>query len=138
MYVTKNMITYKFTKHFNKEQLEKLFLSVGWASGEYPDKLVKAMTGYQTVISAWDNDRLVGIVAAMDDGVMTAYIHYLLVMPEYQHNGIGRKLMELIKERYVEYLKILLIAYSEGVKFYRLLGFNVPDNSIPMYLTDMY
>ena len=69
---------------------------------------------------------------------MTAYVHYLLVMPEYQRQGIGRKLMEMIKDEYKSYLKIVLIAYSDGLNFYRSLGFEAPENSHPMYLTEMY
>ena len=30
-----------------------------------------------------------GLVAAMDDGTMTAYVHYLLVHPRYQGCGVG-------------------------------------------------
>ena len=64
--------------------MQDLFLSVGWSSGHFPEKLQTAMKNFQTVISAWDGDELVGMVCVMDDGVMNAYVHYLLVMPEYQ------------------------------------------------------
>ncbi len=43
------------------------------------------MKGFLTVFSAWDNDKLVGMICMMDDGIMTAYVHYLLVNPKY-HN----------------------------------------------------
>ena len=66
------MITYKETKVFKKEDLEKLFLSIQWESGRYPEKLQQALANYGAVFSAWDNERLVGLMAAMDDGVMTA------------------------------------------------------------------
>lgn len=77
-------IVYKDTHDFSREQLEDLFLSVEWSSGHYPDKLVTAMKNFETVFSAWVGDKLIGMICAMDDGVMTAYIHYLLVNPEYQ------------------------------------------------------
>ena len=78
------MIIYKDIHDFKRDDLERLFLSVEWSSGHYPDKLVIAMQNYETVFSAWDEDRLVGMICAMDDGIMTAYVHYLLVDPEYQ------------------------------------------------------
>jgi len=37
------VITYKEIKEFEKEELKELFLSVGWSSGAYPDKLKIAM-----------------------------------------------------------------------------------------------
>jgi len=76
-------------------QLEDLFLSVEWSSGHYPDKLAIAMQNYETVYTAWNGDTLVGLISAMDDGIMTAYIHYLLVRPEYQGKGIGQQLITI-------------------------------------------
>ena len=42
------------------------------------------MLHYEAAFSAWDENRLAGLVAVMDDGTMTAYVHYLLVYPRYQ------------------------------------------------------
>ena len=131
-------IIFKTTKSFIAEQLQKLFKSVNWSSGDYPERLAKAIKGYSKVYSAWQDEQLVGLAAAMDDGEMTAYIHYLLVMPEYQRCGIGGELMRMMKDCYKDYLKIVLIAYGNGIQFYRSLGFSVPENSFPMYLTEMY
>ncbi len=50
------------------------------------------MQNYSTVYSAWDGEKLVGLISVMDDGIMTAYIHYLLVDPDYQYNGIGKRI----------------------------------------------
>ena len=59
----------------------------------------------------------------MDDGVMTAYIHYLLVRPDCQGRGIGRQLLEKVKEKYKDYLRIALMAYNKKSKLYnRCLG----------------
>ena len=83
-------IEYKDIHEFKKEDLQDLFLSVEWSSGHFPEKLQIAMRNFETVISAWDGDKLVGMICAMDDGIMTAYIHYLLVMSDYQDKGIGK------------------------------------------------
>ena len=111
-------ITYQTTHEFRPKDLQQLFLSVEWSSGHYPDKLTAAMKNFETVYSAWHNDRLVGLICAMDDGVMNAYVHYLLVDPEYQHRGIGRQLVERMKDRYRDYLRIVLVAYNREIKFY--------------------
>lgn len=36
------------------------------------------------VISAWDGDRMIGLVSALDVGAATAFLHYVLVDPKYQ------------------------------------------------------
>ncbi len=132
-----NEIDYKDIKDFGREELERLFLSVEWSSGRYPELLVEAMRRYDTVLSAWDGERLAGMLCAMDDGVMTAYIHYLLVDPAYQHRGIGRRLVEMAKESYRDYLKIVLVAYEDGTGFYESCGFHAAHGSVAMYLTEM-
>ena len=98
-------IIYKDIHEFRKEDLESLFLSVEWSSGHYPEKLVVAMRNFETVYTAWDGDQLVGLICAMDDGVMTAYVHYLLVRPTYHHQGIGRQLaVKEVKSLFFPYL----------------------------------
>lgn len=119
-------IAYSDTHDFSCADLQELFLSVEWSSGQYPDKLVTAMKNYETVFTAWDGDKLVGLISAMDDGVMTAYVHYLLVRPDYQRLGIGRTLVEKIKDAYKDYLRIALVAYNSGLEFYEECGFKNP------------
>ena len=81
------VLSYTDTKEFSPAALEELFLSVQWESGRHPERLAEALLHYGTVFSAWDGGRLAGLIAAMDDGTMTAYVHYLLVHPLYQGCG---------------------------------------------------
>ncbi len=92
-------IEYKDTHDFSKEELERLFLSVEGSSGHFPDKLVLAMKNFKTVYSAWDGDKLAGLICVMDDGIMNAYVHYLLVNPDHQGMTIGRVLVDMVKEQ---------------------------------------
>lgn len=131
-------IIYKNIHEFSSEQLRELFLSVDWSSGHYPDKLVLAMKGFSTVFSAWDGDRLVGMICAMNDGIMTAYVHYLLIRPEYQGQKIGRELVRLVKEKYADYLRIIVIAYDTEMSFYENCGFKKSEVSSPMFITSLW
>ena len=131
-------IAYKDIKDFNAVDLKDLFLSVEWSSGHYPDKLVIAMKNSSTVVTAWDEEKLVGLINVLDDGIMTAYIHYLLINPEYQKIGIGKKLIELVKEKYKDYLRIVLIAYDKEATFYKHLGFVTGEGKVPMFITSLW
>lgn len=119
---------YSDAKEFTPAALEELFLSVQWESGRHPDRLAEALRHYGTVFSAWDGGRLAGLAAAMDDGTMTAYIHYLLVHPLYQGRGVGSRLLDMCKRRYAGYLNVVLTSYREGVSFYEKNGF-FPDRA---------
>ena len=131
-------IVYKNTHHFSKKELQDLFLAVEWSSGHFPEKLVIAMRNFETVYSAWDEDRLVGLICAMDDGIMNAYVHYLLVDPEYQGLAIGKNLVERVKDYYKEYMRICVIAYDTAIEFYKHCGFEVSEGASPMCITTLW
>lgn len=128
-------IIYRDIHDFNADDLENLFHSVDWSSGDYPDKLVMAMKNFKTVYSAWNEDKLVGMICAMDDGIMNAYVHYLLVDPKYQDRRIGRTLVNMIKEKYKDYMRIALIAYDNEAHFYENCGFEKGNDASPMFVT---
>ncbi|MBO5484755.1 MAG: GNAT family N-acetyltransferase [Lachnospiraceae bacterium] len=128
-------ITYKTEKKFKEQQLKELFESVHWLSANYSVRLVNALVQSDTVISAWDGDKLIGLINAIDDGELTAYAHYLLINPEYQKMGIGTELIVRLKRRYEGYLNLILMAENkELVYFYEKLGFKVLEGAIPMVL----
>ncbi len=131
-------ITYQNTHDFNRDELERLFLSVEWSSGHFPDKLQAAMKNFKTVYSAWDKNKLVGMICAMDDGIMNAYIHYLLVDPEYHGNAIGRTLVDMAKQKYKDYMRIAVIAYDDEMHFYENCGFVKSKDASPMFITSLW
>ena len=112
--------------------LQHLFLSVGWESGNYPNELAKAIPHFSAVFSAWDEKRLVGMICSFDDGYLNAYIQYLLVDPKYQGEGIGHKLMELLMDSYRNLKNISLLSYKESIKFYEALGFEKDNEAFAM------
>jgi len=131
-------ICYKSIHEFNQKDLQNLFLSVNWSSGHFPEKLVIAMKNFETVYSAWDGEKLIGLICAMDDGIMTAYIHYLLINPAYQKSGIGKTLVEKMKEHYQSYLRIVLVAYDKKLNFYKSCGFEPAKNASAMFITELW
>ena len=137
--IEQNMnIQYKDTRNFKKEDLEDLFLSVDWSSGHFPEKLAVAMQNFKTVYSAWDGEKLIGLICAMDDGIMNAYVHYLLVKPAYHGNKIGRTLVSMMKEHYKDYLRIAVIAYNDEMHFYENCGFVKSSDASPMFITSLW
>ena len=121
-------IIYTDTKNYTSNDLKELFQSVGWLSANYSERLKKALDNSETVFTAWDGERLVGLVNAIDDSELTAYVHYLCVNPEHRGQGIGKNLLQRVKEKYKNYLYIILIAENEElVKYYSKNGFEYVD-----------
>jgi len=118
-------INYTEEKIFTQDQIQRLFLSVNWVSGQYPERLYKALMNSSTVITAWDDTRLVGLIRVLDDTEMLAQIHYVLVDPDYQGMGIAGNLVEMIKEKYKNFFYIEgMPEDKENVAFYVKHGFS--------------
>lgn len=112
-------IKYTDKKCYTQVQVQELFQSVAWLSANYPERLKKALDHCETVYTAWDNERLVGLINAIDDGELTAYVHYLCVAPEYQGKGVGSRLLEQVKKKYKDYLYLILLAENKPlIDFY--------------------
>lgn len=129
------MITFTDEKKFTQQSIQNLFLSVGWVSGKYPSRLYKALQNSSTVLTAWDENQLVGLVRLLDDGEMLAYMHYVLVHPSYQGQGIAGTLIEMAKKKYKDYLYIeIMPEESKNAAFYEKYGFHIMDNGVAMQL----
>ena len=110
-----NIITYKTTNLFSTPDLVSLFTSVGWVneSAEYPNRLENAMYHSDIVFSAWDGDKLVGLLSTISD-TMHVYITYLLVDPSYQNRKIGLKNIMLITKKNLKRRKHQIIINALG------------------------
>ena len=113
--------------------MAELFQSVHWVSVRYPSRLYKALMHSSSVFTAWDGDRLVELLRAMDDSELVAYLHYALVHPYYQGRHIAGTLIEMAKEKYRDYLYInLMPEESKNADFYRRFGFEVMPDGVAM------
>lgn len=129
------MITYTEEKKFDNKSVVDLFSSVGWVSAQYPTRLYKALMHSSTVITAWDGDSLVGLVRVLDDSELVAYIHYVLGHPDYHGQGIAGTMVEMVKEKYKDYLYIELMPEErKNAAFYEKHGFQIMEDGVAMQL----
>ena len=121
-------IVYKETKDFTEQEVEELFLSVKWLSGKYPERLIKALKSSSLVVTAWDGTQLVGLIRALDDGEMVAFLHY-------QGNGIAGKLLDIVKEKYRDYLYLNIMPdEKKNIVFYEKHGFSLLEEGAAMQI----
>ena len=132
------MIKYTESKIFTKEQVQNLFLSVNWISGNYPERLYQALMNSSTVLTAWDDDKLIGLIRVLDDTQMLAQIHYVLVHPDYQGQGIASKMLNDIKEKYKDYMYIEVMPEDKNnAPFYEKHGFSIMEHGAAMQICNL-
>jgi GNAT superfamily N-acetyltransferase len=124
-----NMIFYKEIKDIRVEQISDLFSSVGWGIGDNSGKLIKALNNSETLITAWDEDRLIGLVNAFSDTTSVVYFHYVLTHFDYQRQGIGKQLINMALNKYKDYKHLVLISTNEKIDFFKKCGFYICEGA---------
>ena len=119
------MITYKDnTDNIYPEMLKGFFISSGWKKYPSPDKHLEILKNSEHKILAIDEERkiVVGFINALSDGVLSAYIPLLEVLPDYQHQGIGSEIVKRMMEKLKDYYMIDLLCDEDLEKFYNRFG----------------
>ena len=89
--------------------------------GEYNKQHTKESLGKTINTTAWDNDMLLGCVRVLTDGYFFGTITEILVLPDYQKQGIGKKLMILAFE--TSPTSLFFGVQPEAVGFYEKIGY---------------
>lgn len=88
-----------------------------------PDIFAGMLKNANLTISAWHNNRLVGISRSLTDFTYVAYLADLAVDAEYQRQGIGKQLIQETKRRLGRECMIVLLAAPKANDYYPKLGF---------------
>ena len=104
------------------EQLTGFF--VGWPEPPSGEVLLELLHKGDFIVLAFDEEvnRVVGLVTAISDGVLCAYIPLLEVLPEYQGRGIGTDLMRQMLDKLSHLYMIDLLCDKDAQPFYERLG----------------
>lgn len=119
------MTIQKYTDYVEKDVLH-LYASVGWtAYTDHPDTLREGFSHSLLTLAAYEDDRLVGLIRMVGDGVTVVLIQDLLILPEYQRKGIGTKLMQAALDRFSHVRQIQLVTdqTEKNIAFYQSQGF---------------
>lgn len=94
-----------------------------------PEKMRRAFMSSYTAVFAWDKKTLVGMGRAVCDGEYQAAIYDIVILPEYQRRGIGKRLIAEICSR-LPVSNIILFAVPGKEAFYAKLGFRLMQTAM--------
>ncbi|MCL1859811.1 MAG: GNAT family N-acetyltransferase [Oscillospiraceae bacterium] len=123
-----NIIYNETKKDLPVEQLCHLFNVVGWGSSrettpkDWLENFNRVFITSTLVVSAWENERLVGAVRVLSDKFFRSIIYDLVIDPEYQNKGIGRELVKRCIAHYPN-SEWSLETTEKNIGFYEKIGF---------------
>ena len=112
-------------KEIAPEELAALFGSVGWgeASDGSSEPIRQSLASYPFIAHARDQaGRLVGYASAFSDGAFSTFLGELVVHPEAQRLGVGRKLLAAV-EAYAGGVPIYVKTFDDQAEFFRKQGY---------------
>nr|WP_255675682.1 GNAT family N-acetyltransferase [Deinococcus sp. 12RED42] len=95
---------------------------VDWPNPPNPDTFHRVLAGSYRVVLAVSGGQVIGFVQAVSDGVLTAYIPLLEVLPEWQGRGVGRALMTRMQDELRHLYAVDLGCDDNLVPYYEALG----------------
>lgn len=117
------MIRYEYSSEGITPEMLKGFF-VGWPHPPSPEAHLKILQSAYKIVVAIDDEtgNVVGFINAIGDGVMSAYIPLLEVLPEYKNRGIGSELVKRLLAELSDLYMIDLTCDTDLQPFYKRLG----------------
>jgi ribosomal protein S18 acetylase RimI-like enzyme len=113
------------SRSLDLRQLQDLFqMTAFWAQHRTPEDWAIALANSKPIVTAWDGDRLIGFARATSDGIYRATIWDVVIHPDYQGAGLGRKLVEtVLMHPHMNRVERVYLMTTHQRKFYERIGF---------------
>lgn len=92
-------------------------------------RLERMAKNASATVTAWDGEKLVGLVRAVTDFAYCAYISDVGVHKAYQRQGIARQMLGRLREYLGKEVQILLLENVNAAGYYAKLGFQHAQNA---------
>lgn len=123
------MVSYlESAKGLGPVQLAGFF--VGWPRPPTPERHLELLHGSHAVAIAVDDAAVVGFATAISDGVLSAFIPLLEVLPSHQRRGVGTQLVQRLLAQLEHLYMVDVCCDAELERFYRRLGFRTLDRGM--------
>ncbi|MDQ3020204.1 MAG: GNAT family N-acetyltransferase [Bacteroidota bacterium] len=122
-------IIYKINTGITAEEVAELFLKSGInrPCKDLP-RIKKMLDSSNLTITAWINEKLVGIARALTDFCYCCYLSDLAVDKKHQHKGIGKELIKRVQKEIGEDSMLLLLSAPGAMEYYPKVDFDIVNN----------
>ena len=129
-------IKYSFDKRPSVDQIIELYDSAGLPRPTNDkERIQKMFESSNLIVTAWDNDLLIGVSRSITDWVWSCYLADLAIHPDYKKGGIGKKLVQLTKDKLGDESMILLLSVPTAMEYYPKIGMTKEDRAFTILRT---
>jgi predicted N-acetyltransferase YhbS len=123
-------IQYRLDSIPTPEQIIELYKDAGLPRPVDDVERIRKMYEHSNlVVTAWDGEVLAGVSRSITDWVWSCYLADLAVRNDYKKSGIGRRLIQLTRERLGEQSMVLLLSVPTAMEYYPRVGFVKQESS---------
>ena len=120
------MISIRKQEVVKLEDVLHLYQAVGWTNYIHqPQMLEQSLSHSLAIYLALDGDAVVGLIRLVGDGFSSVFVQDLIVLPTYQSQGIGSRLMKQALGDFKDTYQVQLVTdqTEKTLGFYHSLGF---------------
>ena len=119
-------ISYQINKPITSEEFVEL-LKESTLAERRPTEDTQCMKGMvnnsNLMVTAWHDEKLVGVARSMTDFHYACYLSDLAVHKKYQKQGIGKQLQIITQKQLGEKCNLILVAAPAAHSYYEHIGF---------------
>jgi len=123
------MITYQYNQPLDPADIARVFDASGITrpTNDLP-RIARMFEHANLVISAWNQDQLVGVCRALTDFSFCCNLSDLSVDRAYQKQGIGSTLIQHVRNAIDDRVSLILLSAPGAMSYYPSVGFSAIEN----------
>jgi len=124
------LIIFSDKKEQNASDVAEVFRTSG-INRPYEDveRIQKMIDNSDVLITAWHDNKMIGVARAITDFSYCCYLSDLAVDQRYQKQGIGKELVQHVRTKIGDDSSLILISAPTAVDYYPKLGFEKLDKA---------
>tara|TARA_B100000214_G_scaffold150356_1_gene107538 strand:+ start:1066 stop:1521 length:456 start_codon:yes stop_codon:yes gene_type:complete len=109
--------------------------NTSWATDRSPQEIKTMLKHSSVVVSVWGNNQLIGFGRATSDEVYRSVLWDIVVDRKYQHNGLGKKIVQAILHNpKISRVEKVYIMTTNCQAFYNNMRFKIEEDQNLMIL----
>lgn len=127
-----NQISYRYGNDLNLDQVIELYHASTLGERrpvDDPAIMADMIRHANLVVTAWDDEQLVGIARTLTDFSYVAYLADLAVRQSHQRQGIGIGLIQKTRDKLGPRSMLVLLAAPKAARYYPKIGFHKHDSA---------